>query len=142
MTISPYSFIKLHSMVHPRATTEFIYRYNDAQRAQVFLSFQLSSTNREKEVADLLAQLQTFDMRGTDISDNELAKSHARYMIGGRVKVPNERLFRFGEYTLRNQSNRRSDAYSVLRVSRATRRVKEIFGGTSLRVEYLLIPLS
>ncbi|KAF7799749.1 hypothetical protein EIP86_010991 [Pleurotus ostreatoroseus] len=91
----PGSFIKLHGMVHPRATTEFIYRYNDSQRAQVFLSFQLTSTNREKEVADLLAQVQAHDMRGTDISDNELAKSHARYMIGGRVKVPNERLFRF-----------------------------------------------
>ena len=84
-------------MVHPRATTEFIYRYNDSQRAQVFLSFQLSSTNREKEVADLLAQVQAHDMRGTDISDNELAKSHARYMIGGCKQVPNERLFRFGE---------------------------------------------
>lgn len=102
-------------MVHPRATTEFIYRYNDAQRAQVFLSFQLSSTNREKEVADLLAQLQTFDMRGTDISDNELAKSHARYMIGGRVKVPNERLFRFGEYTLKSeQSNSIAGLMSIL----------------------------
>ncbi|KAJ3532095.1 hypothetical protein NM688_g7475 [Phlebia brevispora] len=92
---TPGSFIKLHGMVHPRATTEFIYRYNDPTRAQVFLSFQLSSTNREKEVSDLLAQLKSLDMQGTDISDNELAKSHGRYMIGGRVNVPDERLFRF-----------------------------------------------
>ena len=91
-------------MVHPRATTEFIYRYNDSQRAQVFLSFQLTSTNREKEVADLLAQVQAHDMRGTDISDNELAKSHARYMIGGTADVPHERLFRFGGYNLFNHS--------------------------------------
>jgi hypothetical protein len=35
-------------------------------------------------------------MKGFDISDDELAKSHARYMIGGRHSVPNERIFRFG----------------------------------------------
>lgn len=35
-------------------------------------------------------------MYASDISDNELAKSHARYMIGGSQEVPNERVFRFG----------------------------------------------
>lgn len=36
-------------------------------------------------------------MRGQDISDDELAKSHARYLVGGRYDVPDERIFRFGE---------------------------------------------
>lgn len=36
-------------------------------------------------------------MHGYDISEDELAKTHARYMIGGRKDVPNERVFRFGE---------------------------------------------
>ena len=35
-------------------------------------------------------------MKGYDISDDEMAKSHGRYMIGGAQKVENERLFRFG----------------------------------------------
>ena len=35
-------------------------------------------------------------MDGYDISDDELAKSHARHMIGGASDVPNERIFRFG----------------------------------------------
>lgn len=35
-------------------------------------------------------------MKGFDISDDELAKSHARYMVGGCHAVPNERIFRFG----------------------------------------------
>ena len=35
-------------------------------------------------------------MTGYDISDDEMAKSHARYMIGGASDVPNERIFRFG----------------------------------------------
>ncbi|KAI8872703.1 threonine dehydratase [Ramicandelaber brevisporus] len=34
-------------------------------------------------------------MHATDLSHNELAKSHARYLVGGRSSVPNERLFRF-----------------------------------------------
>ncbi|KAI0339879.1 threonine ammonia-lyase [Trametopsis cervina] len=89
------SFIGLHGVIHPRATTEFIYRYNDPVRAQVFLSFKLETTNRAEEVGDVLLQLKKLDMKGFDISDDELAKSHARYMIGGRVAVPNERIFRF-----------------------------------------------
>ncbi|KAI0798469.1 tryptophan synthase beta subunit-like PLP-dependent enzyme [Irpex lacteus] len=80
------SFISLHGVIHPRAITEFIYRYNDPVTAQVFLSFKLDTINREKERAG---------MKGHDISDDELAKSHARYMVGGRMKVPNERIFRF-----------------------------------------------
>jgi threonine dehydratase len=62
----------------------------------VFLSFKLETANREEEVGAVLSQLRELDMRGFDISDDELAKSHARYMIGGRINVPNERIFRFG----------------------------------------------
>lgn len=36
-------------------------------------------------------------MHGEDISDNELAKSHIRYLVGGRFVVPDERLFSFGK---------------------------------------------
>jgi threonine dehydratase len=46
-------------------------------------------------VAAVLEELERGGMTGFDISDNELAKSHARYMIGGRREVPNERIFRF-----------------------------------------------
>ena len=35
-------------------------------------------------------------MKAYDISDDEMAKSHGRYMIGGAQRVKNERLFRFG----------------------------------------------
>jgi threonine dehydratase len=90
------SFFALHTVIHPRAVTEFIYRYNAPDRAQVFLSFQLETTSRAKEVADVLAELERGGMKGHDISDDEMAKSHARYMIGGASDVPNERIFRFG----------------------------------------------
>lgn len=77
--------------------TEFIYRYNAPDRAHVFLSFQLETTSRTEEVAAVLDELERGGMKGCDISDDEMAKSHARYMIGGASEVPNERIFRFGE---------------------------------------------
>lgn len=62
------------------------------------LSFIIESASRSTEVKEILAALEAADMKGFDISDDELAKSHARYMIGGCQAVPNERVFRFGEY--------------------------------------------
>jgi threonine dehydratase len=60
------------------------------------MSFKLESATRTTEVAALLKTLEAEDMIGFDISDNEMAKSHARYMIGGSQVVPNERVLRFG----------------------------------------------
>lgn len=92
----PGSFIALHSVIHPRAVTEFIYRYNiSGDRAHVLMSFKLESNSRESEVRDVLTALKQADMQGFDISDDEFAKSHVRYMIGGCAQVPNERAFRF-----------------------------------------------
>ncbi|KAG6911132.1 hypothetical protein DXG01_003872 [Tephrocybe rancida] len=92
----PGSFIALHTVIHPRAVTEFIYRYNvKGDRAHVMLSFVVDSTSRTTEVKEILATLEANDMNGYDISDDEMAKSHARYMIGGCPVVPDERIFRF-----------------------------------------------
>lgn len=92
------SFVALHGIIHPRATTEFIYRYNNADRAHVFLSFKLATASRAKEVSEMIVALQELDMKAFDISDDEMAKSHARYMIGGCSDAPNERLYRFGAF--------------------------------------------
>ena len=44
-----------------------------------------------------MAALQSIDFEGEDISDNEMAKTHARYIVGGRSEVAakDERLYRF-----------------------------------------------
>ncbi|KAF5326586.1 hypothetical protein D9611_000253 [Ephemerocybe angulata] len=92
----PGSFVALHTIIHPRAVTEFIYRYNvRGDRAHVLLSFKIESGNRATEVQDVISALADADMKGYDISDDECAKSHVRYMIGGCHKVPNERVVRF-----------------------------------------------
>ena len=79
--------------------TEFIYRYNPSrEKAHILLSFKLQTTSRETEVHDVLSALANADMSGLDISDDEMAKSHVRYMIGGCQTVANERIFRFGKF--------------------------------------------
>lgn len=93
------SFLALHSVIHPRAVTEFIYRYNlngESTKAHILVSIKLDGTQpREEEVKGLFAALKAEDMDAMDLSDDELAKSHARYMIGGPQSVEHERIFRF-----------------------------------------------
>ena len=97
-TYAHSSFERLHNVIFPRSVTEFIYRYNAADRAHVFLSFIIQTSDRAHEVADVLARLAKEDMQGVDISDDELAKAHGRYLAGGRADVEHERVFRFGKY--------------------------------------------
>lgn len=97
----PGAFEKLHEIILPRAVTEFSYRKkstkngNDGKHdnANIFVSF--SVKNRQEEIAEVLEKLEAAGMSGIDVSDNELAKTHARYLVGGQPDIPNERLFRF-----------------------------------------------
>lgn len=93
MPEKPGSFHKLNEIIYPRMITEFSYRYKDADSAHILMSF--SVDNRSEEIPRILQDLANLDIQAMDISDNELAKSHARYLVGGRVKIPNERLYRF-----------------------------------------------
>ncbi|KAI9143888.1 tryptophan synthase beta subunit-like PLP-dependent enzyme [Paraphysoderma sedebokerense] len=90
----PGSFWDLYTMIHPRPITELSYRYNHSDKGHVFVSFNVSK-NRDEELAELFPVLTKHGMQGIDVSRNEMAKSHARYLMGGRLSVPNERLFRF-----------------------------------------------
>ncbi|KNZ56785.1 threonine ammonia-lyase, biosynthetic [Puccinia sorghi] len=107
----PGSFVKLHSYLHPRPVTEFSYRFSSTSQAFIFVSFRLSSPSdptiispaeaRQQEISGILQAISDdpLGMKARDISNNEMAKSHARYLIGGksrwRVAVDNERLISF-----------------------------------------------
>ena len=54
--------------------------------------------SRTAEVREVIAQMSAKGMIAHDISDDEMAKSHARYMVGGPSDVEDERLFRFGTF--------------------------------------------
>ncbi|KAH9465099.1 hypothetical protein Pst134EA_012995 [Puccinia striiformis f. sp. tritici] len=103
----PGSFVKLHSYLHPRPVTEFSYRFSGTSQAFIFVSFRLTSLSssstltpgeaRQQEIEGILKAVSDdpLGMNARDISNNEMAKSHARYLIGGRVAVENERLISF-----------------------------------------------
>ena len=88
------SFKKFCELIGLRGMTEFNYRYADAKNAHIFVGVQLQNGLDEKN--ELLASLRNDDYPVEDMTDNEMAKLHVRYMVGGRGNgVENERLFRF-----------------------------------------------
>ena len=89
----PGSFKKFCADLGKRSITEFNYRYADDARAHVFAGVELSGA---EEKAKLLKQLKAKGYELQDLSDNEMAKLHIRYMVGGcQQNVGRERLFRF-----------------------------------------------
>ncbi len=52
-------------------------------------------SNIPTDYEDVMSELTSQDYICSDLSDNELAKVHARHMAGGRAKAKDERLFRF-----------------------------------------------
>lgn len=87
------SFKKFCQIIGGRVITEFNYRYGNSQQANIFVGIKL--TQGEDELEQLKAKLGThFSVE--DFTDNELAKLHIRYMVGGQSPVKlNERVFRF-----------------------------------------------
>jgi len=77
-----------------RGITEFNYRYADAQEAHVFAGVRLRQGAVERE--QLIAQLGERGYPVTDLSGDELAKMHVRYMVGGHATgVVDEVVYRF-----------------------------------------------
>ena len=90
----PGSFRDFCDTIGTRGITEFNYRYSDAAEAHVFVGVKLQSGEEEKQ--QLIQKLKSKQYAVVDLSDNEMAKIHIRYMVGGRSKlVRDERLFRF-----------------------------------------------
>jgi threonine dehydratase len=93
----PGAFSELIKAVLPHAVTEFSYRYSTDAVANVLIGISLTSpvSQREAELDSLLARIGSGGMTATDLSGDELAKSHIRYLVGGRSGVPHERLYMF-----------------------------------------------
>lgn len=91
----PKAFAKLIDEVNPFVVTEFSYRYATSSSANVLIGIQVSAATREADVLDLISRLGAKGMTARDISGDELAKSHLRYLVGGRSNAANERLFAF-----------------------------------------------
>lgn len=88
------SFKRFCQSLGGRAITEFNYRYAGSAEAQIFVGVGLR--NGQQELDELSAALADGGYQFDDLSDNELAKLHVRYMVGGKPpQVMAERLLRF-----------------------------------------------
>ena len=91
-------FYKMYQAVQPRLVTEFVYRHAPDKVATVFMSIERADELRpiSEEVDDVIKGLADVRVKAVDITGNELAKTHARYLAGSRPGViDGERLIRF-----------------------------------------------
>ncbi|MDR2259602.1 MAG: threonine ammonia-lyase, biosynthetic [Azoarcus sp.] len=89
----PGSFRKFCQLLGSRNITEFNYRYADAANAHIFAGV---TVHNHGEVARLVELLERHQLPAVDLTDNEVAKTHIRYMVGGHAPhAENEVVYRF-----------------------------------------------
>ena len=88
------SFRRFCETLGGRAITEFNYRYASDNKAHIFVGIKLRSGAEElKQVTQALLDA-SYDFQ--DLSDDELAKLHVRYMIGGMPpRLVQEQVYQF-----------------------------------------------
>ena len=89
----PGSFRKFCQLLGKRTITEFNYRYADARQAHIFVGI---TVQNRADVARLIELLERHQLPALDLTDNEMAKTHIRYMVGGHApQAEHEVLYRF-----------------------------------------------
>ena len=88
------SFLRFCELLGRRNVTEFNYRYDDGAAAHFSSAWRSPRAARRRK--PLLSSLREAGYPVVDMSDNEMAKLHVRYMVGGHGRgIEHERLFRF-----------------------------------------------
>ncbi len=90
----PGSFKTFCEAIGKRQITEFNYRYHTGEAAHIFVGVQTHPENDPR--AALVEGLREKGFPVLDLTEDEMAKLHIRYMVGGHAAaVPNERVLRF-----------------------------------------------
>jgi len=90
----PGSYRRFIELLGRRSITEFNYRYSNPREAHIFVGVRLTDGEREKQ--QIVAMLQDNGYPVIDMTNNEMAKLHVRYMVGGRSSgLENEVVLRF-----------------------------------------------
>lgn len=99
---SPGSFRTFCKIISHHGITEFNYRFASKENAHIFVGVKLG--NGDKDKLALLEHLKIKNYPVIDMTDNEMAKIHIRYMVGGHQQIDtqtsvssplNEYLYRF-----------------------------------------------
>lgn len=89
------SFLEFFKILGNRPVTEFNYRYNGSKNVCIFIGVRLQNGCFEREI--IIKDILNHGFAVVDLSDNEMAKLHARYMVG-TIKLHHslhERIFSF-----------------------------------------------
>lgn len=90
----PGSFRKFLDVIGNRSVTEFNYRYSSTSDAHVFAGLELR--NGDEERLQIIDNLEAAGYPVLDLTNNEMAKLHIRYMVGGHTgTLADELLYRF-----------------------------------------------
>ena len=90
----PGSFLKFCRLLGRRGITEFNYRYADHRDAQVYAGVKLANGDADRR--DIIKILRSKKYQVKDLTDNEVAKVHLRFMVGGHAPgVEEEVIVRF-----------------------------------------------
>lgn len=90
----PGAYRSFISTLGVRPITEFNYRIAPGASARIFVGVRLTRGDAEK--SEIIQLLTANGYEVEDMTDNELAKLHIRYMVGGRVEgLTGEMLYRF-----------------------------------------------
>ncbi len=88
------SFLGFCRAIGERHVTEFNYRRNRTDRARVFVGVELRDGAEDRHT--LIDQLKETGYGVCDLTENEMAKVHVRYLAGGATSgVQDERVYRF-----------------------------------------------
>lgn len=92
------AFLDFCRSLHGRNITEFNYRVRSKQSpdslelASIFVGIALKEGKQERQLIN--AQLKENGYQAYDLTDDEIAKTHIRYLIGGHANVADEQLFK------------------------------------------------
>lgn len=90
----PGALLRFCSLLGKRSITEFNYRYFSDSQAHIFVGVQVQ--NYAEEGKGFINKLKDHGFPAVDMTENELAKEHIRYMVGGRPpQLLDEVLYRF-----------------------------------------------
>ena len=89
----PGAFREFCATIGRRVVTEFNYRLSSRSEAHIFVGIATRSRADATEITTLLGSR---GYQAEDLTDDEVAKLHVRYMVGGRSsEVTSEQLYRF-----------------------------------------------
>ncbi len=89
----PGSFRAFCALLGGRDITEFNYRLSGGADAQIFVGVRIAARAEASALVSLLAE---HGLPAVDLTDDEMAKTHVRHLVGGRAsQATHERVYRF-----------------------------------------------